>query len=106
MTQKGKTQIKFLLDASPQPPSEISHLGEVFVEASEALKHGLLTRKALVEGPMTDHWGTWVSAHVPLAMTVKTPNFVMLGIDVAVSNWNQKILKKIDGAYYYPPWFF
>jgi diguanylate cyclase (GGDEF)-like protein len=91
---KGKTQIKFLLDASPQPPSEISHLGEVFVEASDALRHGLLTRKALVEGPVTDHWGTWVSAHVPLTTTVKTPNFVMLGVDVAVNNWNARIFKK------------
>lgn len=92
--QKGRTQIKFLLDASPQPASEISHLGEVFVEGSEALKHGLLTRNALVEGPVTDHWGTWVSAHVPLVITVKTPHFVMLGVDVAVNNWNTRIFKK------------
>lgn len=93
--QKGKTQIKFLLDASPQPASEISHLGEVFTDGSEALKQGLLARKALVEGPVTDRWGTWVSAHVPLNVTLETPNFVMLGIDVAVNNWNQQIYKKI-----------
>lgn len=94
-TQKGKTQIKFLLDASPQPASEISYLGEIFFDGSEALKQGLLAQKALVEGPVTDRWGTWVSAHVPLNITLKTPNFVMLGIDVAVNNWNQQIYKKI-----------
>ena len=94
-TQKGKTQIKFLLDASPQPPSEISQLGDVFVEASDALKQGLLGRKELVEGPVTDHWGTWVSAHVPLTVTIETPHFVMLGIDVAASNWDRQIYKKI-----------
>lgn len=93
--QKGITQVKFLLDASPQPASEISHLGEVFVEGSEALKQGLATRNALVEGPVTDHWGIWVSAHVPLNVTVKTPNFVMLGIDVAASNWNRQVYRKI-----------
>lgn len=92
--QKGTTQVKFLLDASPQPASEISHLGEVFAEASEALKQGLTTRKALVDGPVTDRWGTWVSAHVPLGTTVKTPNFVMLGVDVAASKWNQQVYKK------------
>jgi diguanylate cyclase (GGDEF)-like protein len=92
--QKGKTSVKFLLDASPQPPSEISHLGDIFVEASDELKRGLLTRKALVEGPVTDRWGTWVSAHVPLTATVKTSNFVMLGVDVAVNNWNSRIFKK------------
>ena len=94
-TQKGTTQVKFLLDASPQPASEISHLGEIFVEASEALKQGLTMRSALVEGPVTDHWGTWVSAHVPLNVTVKTPNFVMLGVDVAASNWNRQVYRKI-----------
>jgi diguanylate cyclase (GGDEF)-like protein len=93
--QKNKLQVKFLLDASPQPPSEISHLGDVFVEASDALKQGMQTRKSLVEGPVTDRWGTWVSAHVPLTVTIETPNFVMLGIDVAVSNWNQQIYRKI-----------
>lgn len=93
--KKNKLQVKFLLDASPQPPSEISHLGDVFVEASDALKQGMQTRKSLVEGPVTDRWGTWVSAHVPLTTTIETPNFVMLGIDVAVSNWNQQIYRKI-----------
>jgi hypothetical protein len=92
--QKGKTQIKFLLDASPQPPSEISHLGEVFEEASKELRQSLSSRLSLVEGPVTDHWGTWVSAHVPVSVTVKTPHFVMLGIDVAVNNWKSRILKK------------
>lgn len=92
--QKNTLQVKFLLDVSPQPPSEISHLGEIFVEASDALKQGLKTRKPLVEGPVTDHWGTWVSAHVPLTTTLKTPNFVILGIDVAASNWHQQVYKK------------
>ena len=93
--QKNKLQVKFLLDASPQPASEISHLGDIFVEASDDLKQGLTDRKALVEGPVTDHWGTWVSAHVPLTVTTDTPNFVMLGIDVAASNWNEQIYNKI-----------
>jgi diguanylate cyclase (GGDEF)-like protein len=93
--QGEKVQVRFLLDASPQPASEISHLGDVFAEASFDLLKGLQTRKALVEGPVTDRWGTWVSAHVPLVVTAETSNFVMLGIDVAVDNWDQQIHKKI-----------
>ena len=93
--QGEKVQVRFLLDASPQPASEISHLGDVFAEASVDLLKGLQTRKALVEGPVTDRWGTWVSAHVPLVVTAETSNFVMLGIDVAVNNWDQQIHKKI-----------
>ena len=87
-------QVKFLLDASPQPASEISKLGEVFVEASDELKRAIKTRTPYVEGPVTDHWGTWVSARVPIKSTVQTPNFVMLNIDVAATGWNKRVLKK------------
>jgi diguanylate cyclase (GGDEF)-like protein len=87
-------QVKFMLDASPQPPSEISKLEEVFVEATDALKRALLQQKALVEGPVTDRWGTWVSARVPVKLTINSNYFVMLNIDVAVTGWQSRIFKK------------
>lgn len=87
-------QVKFLLDASPQPPSEISQLWEVFVEATDALKHSLVKQSSLVEGPVTDHWGTWVSARVPVKITVNTKHFVQLSVDVAVHGWEMRLVKK------------
>ena len=62
--EKGleKNNVKILLDASPQPESEISKLAEVFVEATDSLKAVMLHKKPLVEGPIIDHWGTWVSS--------------------------------------------
>jgi diguanylate cyclase (GGDEF)-like protein len=89
-----KLQVKFLLDASPQPASEISHLGEVFVEATDALKNALLHQQSLVEGPVTDHWGTWVSARVPVKITANSNHFVLLNIDVAATGWKSRLLKK------------
>ena len=89
-----KQDVKFLLDSSPQPDSEISHITEIFVEATSALKKVMLSRTPIVEGPITDHWGTWVSARVPVKITANTENFVMLNIDVAAKNWNQRILNK------------
>lgn len=91
---RGKPRVKFLLDASPQPASEISQLAEVFVEATDDLKQSMQEKQPIVEGPVTDHWGTWVSARVPVSITIHTPHFVMLNIDVAVKGWNQRILKK------------
>ncbi len=93
--QQGQQQIKFLLDASPQPASEISQLADVYAEATDYLKQAMHFRQAYVEGPETDHWGTWVTAGVPVSITVQTPHFVMLNVDVAVKNWNQRILKVI-----------
>ena len=89
-----KQQIKFLLDASPQPASEISNLGDVFVEASKELKEALLLQQPLVEGPVTDHWGTWVSARVPVKITVSGNHFVTLNIDVAATNWKSRVTRK------------
>lgn len=91
---KESDNVKFLLDASPQPPSEISQLGEVFVEATNELKQAMQYQKALVEGPVTDHWGTWVSVRMPIKSTVE-PHFAMLNVDVAATNWNERILKAI-----------
>ena len=42
-----KSDVKFLLDASPQPASEISKLAEVFVEATEPLKGAMLHERPL-----------------------------------------------------------
>ena len=51
-----KNNVKFLLDASPQPESEISKLAEVFVEATDSLKAAMLHKKPLVKGPIIEHW--------------------------------------------------
>lgn len=89
-----KSDVKFLLDASPQPASEISKLAEVFVEATEPLKEAMLHERPLVEGPITDHWGTWVSARAPVKITLKGNHFAMLNIDVAATGWHSRIYKK------------
>ena len=89
-----KSDVKFLLDASPQPASEISKLAEVFVEATQPLKEAMLHERPLVEGPVTDHWGTWVSARVPVKFTLKGNHFAMLNIDVATTGCHTRIYKK------------
>ena len=88
-----KQQVKFLLDASDQPASEISEMGEVFYDASLALKNAIKTQNAYVEGPVTDHWGTWVSSLVPVTPTLDSSQFVMMGVDVAVVGWEKHLLK-------------
>ncbi len=52
-------------------------------------------QQAFVEGPVTDYWGTWVSVHMPIKSDAIPPNFFMLNVDVAVNNWNARILKAI-----------
>jgi diguanylate cyclase (GGDEF)-like protein len=88
-------QVKFLLDASNQPASEISQMGEVFYDASEMLRSAIKTQKSYVEGPVTDHWGTWVSSLVPVTSTLNAKHFVMLGVDVGIAGWKQHAMQKV-----------
>jgi diguanylate cyclase (GGDEF)-like protein len=89
-------QIKFLLDASDQPASEISQMGEVFYDASDMLRSAIKTQKSYVEGPVTDHWGTWVSSLVPVTSTLNTKHFVMLGVDVGIAGWKKHVIQKVS----------
>ena len=66
----------------------------MFAEAIEPLKEAMLHQKPLVEEPVTDHWGTWVSARVPVKITLKGNHFAMLNIDVAATGWHSHIYKK------------
>lgn len=92
----GQTQqVKFLLDASDQPASEISQMGEVFYDASDMLRSAIKTQKSYVEGPVTDHWGTWVSSLVPVTSTLNTKHFVMLGVDVGIAGWKKHVMQKV-----------
>ena len=88
-------QVKFLLDASDQPASEISQMGEIFYDASDMLRSAVKTHKAYVEGPVTDHWGTWVSSLVPVTITLDSKHFVMLGVDVGIAGWKSYVMKKV-----------
>ena len=76
-----------MLDASPQAQSELSQLGDVFQEATSDLKKAMIDKVPFVEGPITDHWGTWITGSVPVTITQKTPHFVMLSVDVAAQGW-------------------
>ena len=92
---KIENQITFFLDASPQPLSEISQMGDVYLEATDSLKQAIHEKTPLVEGPNTDHWGTWVTGSVPVSITTKTPNFLMLSVDMAAKGWSKRRLNEV-----------
>jgi diguanylate cyclase (GGDEF)-like protein len=90
-----KQQIKFLLDASPRPTADVSKSGDVFEDATQALKQAMSTKKVFIEGPVSDHWGTWVSVRMPVTATMDAPVFITLNIDAEAKHWNNRILNKM-----------
>jgi methyl-accepting chemotaxis protein len=67
MRENQNKDLTFIVDAE-EDPAEISHLGDVYADASPFLKENFSNIKgALVEKDFsTDQWGTWVSAYAPI----------------------------------------
>ncbi|HSA60275.1 MAG TPA: response regulator [bacterium] len=61
-------------------------IGEVYGEAHEPLRRAFLGEKLFDSVPVTDRWGTWVSAYVPMRDAQGRVDAV-LGVDYAASNW-------------------
>jgi PAS domain S-box-containing protein len=55
----------FKLDSEPAESPDCSPPGQVYDEATAAVRHAF-TAPAAVDGPSTDRWGTWVSPLVPV----------------------------------------
>ncbi len=85
-------QVVFLGDSEPAGSPDESLPGTVYGEASDAVKAMFVTGNALVEGPLPDEWGVWVSGIVP----VKNKSGVIiaaLGIDIPADDFQNAILR-------------
>lgn len=86
-------RVIFLVDQPFAPWEEWAELppGSIFEEHSAELVAAFEHGRPFVEGPLTDEWGTWVSAILPI-QDPDTGNIpAILGIDVDASTWKQDI---------------
>ena len=59
-------EIFFFVDSEAADSADYSPPGQLYAEASEAAHRIFSTHTAVVDGPATDRWGTWVSGLVPI----------------------------------------
>jgi PAS domain S-box-containing protein len=82
MGRRGDTVI-FLAEGRYE---DASNPGDPYLEASAEMRAAFETGISLVEGPLKDRWGDWVSALAPL----KDPQgrtIALLGMDMAAEDW-------------------
>ncbi|MCU0230279.1 MAG: ATP-binding protein, partial [Acidobacteria bacterium] len=83
--------IVFLADSEPVDSPDASGPGDPYDDASPELRALLARRGApFVEGPLTDDWGTWVSALVPVRTGVGE-TVAALGLDVDARHWERRV---------------
>ena len=91
MGRKPDGRVMFLLDAEPETSPDFSPPGQIYEEATAALLRVFTARAASVEGPISDRWGSWVSALTPLPGRETGAPPIVLGMDIDATGWRGTI---------------
>jgi PAS domain S-box-containing protein len=89
---KRDGSVFFFVDSESPDSEDYSAPGQIYEEASEAFKASFRSIEGVVEGPVPDRWGTWVSALVPTMSPLSAQPVAVLGMDVDAKNWTYSIL--------------
>jgi signal transduction histidine kinase len=85
--QKRDGTVFFSLDSEPADSVNYSPPGQAFPEASDLLRSVFASGRGVVEGPVSDRWGVWISALVPLRHPDTGRTVAVLGMDMDASTW-------------------
>jgi signal transduction histidine kinase len=77
----------FFVDSEPVNSKKYSPPGHVYDDVPEALGHVFVSRTAAVVGPITNCWGVWISALVPLTNPQTGAIVAVLGMDIDSRDW-------------------
>jgi len=83
--QEGK--LFFFVDSEAVGTSDYSPPGQIYDEPTAEFKRVFEDHIAITEGPVKDHWGTWISALSPLTDPQTGAVVAVLGMDIAASHW-------------------
>ncbi len=73
---------------------EIVIPGDIYDYATQELVNVFTSKESMVEGPVSDEWGVWVSAIIPVIYNDKV--IAVLGIDVDASDWRRIVLSRVS----------
>lgn len=93
---KRDGKLVFLADVSAKGPEEDVPPGTLYEEATAELTGVFIDGTGIVEGPVEDRWGTWVSALSPIKDPHTGEVVALLGIDYSAEQW-QAIINVFRG---------
>lgn len=79
--------VYFVADSEPPTSEDYSPPGQVFDEASPELRSIFTEGNDVVEGPIRDRWGIWLSALTPMKDPKTNKVVALLGIDVPAKEY-------------------
>jgi PAS domain S-box-containing protein len=84
----GRERFFFFVDSETPGSKDYSPPGQLFAEPTAELRRVFDDQAATVEGPVSDRWGVWISALVPLADPHTGALLAVLGMDVDARDWS------------------
>jgi PAS domain S-box-containing protein len=81
----------FYADSEAPGSPDYSPPGQVYDEADPVQTAALRSGKSVVEGPLHDRWGTWVSGSVPLLDPHSRTLRAILGLDIEARTWQRNL---------------
>ncbi len=92
MGRRADGTIFFFLDSEPAGSSDESPAGQAYEDASEPDHRAFDRVESVVHGPVTDAWGTWVSALVPILDPGTDAVIAVLGVDIDAGDWRRRLV--------------
>ncbi len=88
-------RVFFYVDSEPAGSKDESPPGEVYDAVDPAFLPSFDEKRAVVVGPVTDHWGTWISAWIPLSVHSSERVPAVLALDISGEKWRKQLLCSI-----------
>lgn len=81
----------FLADSEPEYSEDFSPPGQIYDEATDELRALFITKEKLIEGPVRDRWGTWISALAPIVDEETGEVLGVVGLDLHAREYYQTL---------------
>ncbi|MEI7432877.1 MAG: PAS domain S-box protein [Methanomicrobiales archaeon] len=85
--------IIFYVDSEPEGSWANSPPGQVYNEVTPVILSAFSDQTEMTEGPVSDRWGTWMSALVPVSDKKTGQSVALYGTDVDARYWNYTIAR-------------
>lgn len=95
MGRRTNGDIFFYVDSEPANSQDYSPPGQIYEEAPESFRKVFSSRLAAVEGPVTDRWGEWITALVPLSDPKTGETVAVLAMDIDARVWKWDVAAKV-----------
>ncbi|MFZ4415001.1 MAG: GAF domain-containing protein, partial [Bacteroidales bacterium] len=88
-------KLYFLADSEPENSKDYSPPGQEYTEAKADDKQPFIDGKELITVPLSDRWGKWVSAFIPIKDNDSGKIIAVFGLDFNARTWNNTLYYEI-----------